>query len=210
MIARANVVHQAVALIDPDARDQAQCVNAVHLALIGVNATAADLQQKFHGRTKLAKRAAGRLHKALTYLQDVLRHPDIPEDLWNIFPSPDISVDGLPVQGTYSDFDFLFEHPTLGRGETNLLLMRWLQRANWAMRTKTDRRRFNFSAEKKLIAAEQAHRLLRQFNKKISTTKGSAFCRLAALLHGKPKADFQYPCRLVLHSVKKVESKGPK
>ena len=58
--------------------------------------------------------------------------------------------------------------------------------------------RFRFGAEKKLIAAEQAHSLLQQFGRDISATEGSTFCKLAALLHGTPKANFHNPCRTIL------------
>jgi hypothetical protein len=54
------------------------------------------------------------------------------------------------------------------------------------------------AAEKKLIAAQQAHSLLLQFDRNISATEGSVFCRLAALLHGTPKAKFHSPCSKVM------------
>ena len=59
--------------------------------------------------------------------------------------------------------------------------------------------KFHFKAEKKLIAAEQAHRLLQQFDRDISATEGSTFCKLAALLNDTPKANFHHPCRTVFN-----------
>jgi len=65
-------------------------------------------------------------------------------------------------------------------------------------RTKTGERRYPYEAMKKLAAAREAHNLLQQFHKKIAATKGSPFCKLAALLYGKPRANLQYNCRKLL------------
>jgi hypothetical protein len=70
-------------------------------------------------------------------------------------------------------------------------------------RTKTGERRYPYKATKKLFAAEQAHFLMRQYsNRKITAGKGSALCRLAALLCGEPPARLQWTCRGVISRAK--------
>lgn len=54
------------------------------------------------------------------------------------------------------------------------------------------------NADAKRLAAAYALNLLRKYDKHVATTKGSNFCRLAALLYGDPKADLQHQCRAVL------------
>jgi hypothetical protein len=66
------------------------------------------------------------------------------------------------------------------------------------VRTKPVGKRYPYKAIEKLAAAEEAHALLQQFNKKISITKGSTFCKLTALLYGDPRADLQWSCRKLL------------
>ena len=78
---------------------------------------------------------------------------------------------------------------------TKVWLDEWRQQAKAAQ--KAVGRKFNFKAEKKLIAADEAHRLLQQFGRDISAAKGSTFCMLAATLHGTPNANFHHPCRTV-------------
>ena len=63
------------------------------------------------------------------------------------------------------------------------------------------RKRVGCAAQKN-IAALLAYDLLRQFNQKISITKGSAFCKLTALLYGEPRANLQYTCRRLLEDKK--------
>jgi hypothetical protein len=54
------------------------------------------------------------------------------------------------------------------------------------------------NARAKKLAAIGAHCLLRKFDEhSITTTKGGAFCRLAAVLYGNPDADLQHHCRAV-------------
>jgi hypothetical protein len=95
---RAKTVRLAVDLIGPgtDEKLRAQCVNAVHLALLETKASDDDIRYVFHSRTKKAKQAAGKLHAALRRLQDALNHEELHEDLLNMFPPPDIGVDGWP------------------------------------------------------------------------------------------------------------------
>jgi hypothetical protein len=55
------------------------------------------------------------------------------------------------------------------------------------------------SAYKKRLAAEEALRLLREYGaRRVTVTKRSDFCRLAALLCGEPQADLQQQCRAEL------------
>ena len=165
MIARASIVQRAVELIAPDNNRRAECVNAVHVALSEMVAFEPDLRRMFHRRSKKAKRAAIRLHKAAAHLQDVLADPDL---------SVDLSEE---------------------KAEMDRWLTIWLKRIDGATRVKPSR--FRIGAERKLIAAERARSLLQQFGRDISATKDSTFCKLAALLHGTPKANFHNPCRTV-------------
>jgi hypothetical protein len=207
--ARTDTVHRAVALIGPDEHRRAECVNAVHVALTEIAGTDADLRRAFHSRTKRAKRAAKRLHKAAARLQDVLADPDLPEYLGSFFPPAAPSTIRKTIDGRVCTLMLPIpsgndESLEWGRGETARLLTLWVKRANVAGRDKSEKS-FQPKALKKLLAAEQAHKLLRQFNPdNISTTEGSAFCRLAALLHGTPKAKFRSPCWRVLQDVRRV------
>jgi hypothetical protein len=183
-------VSRAVALIGPDEHLRTECVNAVHIALIEIVGTDADLRRMFLSRTKRGKRAAHQLEKTLQRLRDVLNDTNIPESLRSLFPAkkhPDPDVFVWP------------QNPRYQQVATMLWLKLWMHRAE-SVRSKTGRPKFHFAAEKKLIAAEQAHSLLQQFDRDISVSKGSTFCRLAALLHGTPKANFQRPCWTVLRS----------
>ena len=78
-------------------------------------------------------------------------------------------------------------------------LARGIEHVN-ATRIKADEKRYPYKASVKNMAAELAYGLLRQFNRKISITKGSVFCKLAALLYGEPRANLQWTCRTVLSS----------
>ena len=152
----------------------------MHVALSEMRVSDADLHRVFHRRSKSANRAAGRLHKALRYVLDVLTDPYLPDDLVS-----------------HPDLD------RLTRLEMGHWLMQWQRRIE-AARSKAGKP-FRFSAQKKLLAAGQAHDLLRQFNRDISVREDSktTFCKLAALLHGTPGANFHHPCRRVLNSVRK-------
>jgi hypothetical protein len=175
--ARTDIVHRAVALIDPDEHRRAECVTAVHVALSEIRVTDAALHRVFDRRSKDAKRAAGRLHGSLHHVLRVLTDPHLPV---NLVSHPDLNMTRL---------------------EMGHWLMRWQRRIEQE-RSKTGKP-FRFPAEKKLLAAGQAHDLLRQFNREISATKGSTFCKLAALLHGTPNTNFHNPCRRILDSVRK-------
>ena len=64
------------------------------------------------------------------------------------------------------------------------------------------------SAHKKRLAAQEALWLMRKYRIDIVTTKGGTFCRLAALLYGKPRADLVNHCRAALQSRGTDHGKG--
>jgi hypothetical protein len=187
--ARTDTVTRAVALIGPDEHRRVECANAVHVALAEIKTTDADLRRAVQSQTVQAKRAAKRLRNTIARLQEILADPDLPEYLGSVFPPTCSIVDDGSV--------------TVGREETARWLTVWLKRANAA--TRSEPPPFRPKVQKRLVAAEQAHRLLHLFGRDISTTKGSAFCQLAALLHGTPKASFQRPCWLVLRDVERAK-----
>jgi len=80
-------------------------------------------------------------------------------------------------------------------------LARAIKRVNEEWK-KTGKQRFYYKAQKRLVAAEQAHALLRQFNQEISAKEGSAFCKLAALLCGELPAQLRWTCRGVASRAK--------
>ena len=64
------------------------------------------------------------------------------------------------------------------------------------------------NAFKKRLAAEEAVWLLRKYGVDLTSSKEGAFCKLGALLYGKPQADLQRQCRAALRNrgtrIKKV------
>ena len=185
--ARTRDVHRAVAIIDPDKHRHAECVTAVSLALVEIPKTDADIRRLFHSQTKPGKQAAGRLGTALKKLQKALNDTNTPENLRNLFPDEKHPDPAVPWR----------QDPIRQERETSLWLALWLKRIEAAQK-KTGRRKFHFKAMRKMVAAYAAHNLLQQFNRDIVTTKGSAFCKLAALLYGTPRANFTRQCWVVL------------
>jgi hypothetical protein len=169
--ARTNTVHRAVDLIGigPNDPRRADCVNAVHLALSGVSGYAKDMRKHSRRRGKPGKRADARLHKVLQDLQKAIQDPDVNRDLSEY------------LRGMFPPVD-LAHVIALVEEE----------------RRKPAGKRYPYKAQKKLMAAGEAYNLLQQFNKDISAEKGSAFCRLAALLYGEPRTSLQWTCRGVL------------
>jgi hypothetical protein len=187
--ARVGVVQRAVALIEPDQHRRVECFNAVHVALLQLEVSERDLRRMFDRRTKQSKRAVAQLESAVKRLVDTLNDPTIPDDLASIFP------DKIDLASLYPDLRWPQGLPTPWHAVTKNWLAWWLQR----IESRSDRSLpFRFSAEKKLVAAEQARDLLLQFDRKISAAEGSVFCRLAALLNQTPGAKFHYPCSRVL------------
>lgn len=167
---RAEIEHRAVALIGPDERRRAECMNGVKLALSMLDRQYRPLRRHHRRKSKPAQRAADRLHKALKDLQRAHRDWNLSDELYAIVP------DGLPRR-----------------------LIEQFNAAN-AVQKKAGKKRVNIKTRMKEAAATEAHHLLRQFNRKISITKDSTFCKLAALLYGDPQANLQYNCREVLNS----------
>ena len=191
--ARTSVVQRALALIAPDEHRRVECANALHVALLQIEGSEADLRRMFDRRTKHSKRAAAQLESAVKRLRDTLNEPAMPDDLANIFP------EGMKIASIYPDLRWPQGLPTPWDALTKNWVEWWLQR----IESRSERAMpFRFSAEKKLVAAMQAHHLLKQFDREISATEGSVFCRLAALLHGTPKAKFHYPCSRAIRVAK--------
>jgi hypothetical protein len=182
MSRRTDIVNRAVELIGPDKDRRDECFNAVHVALEEVKVSEAGLRKKFHRNTKRAKRAAGRWATGIRRLQDIFVDPNIPAE--------NVLIIGGSDHLTDSEFQDQLR-------ETWRLLVKWRQQAE-AVQKQTGRLKFQFDAEKRKNVAEQAYRLLQQFNREISATEGRVFCRLAALLYGDPKAKFHSPCSKVM------------
>ena len=178
----AEIVRRAVALIGPDERRRTECVNAVKVALSVFYRQDKTLRRQHRHKKKPTQEAADRLKKALQDLERAFRDPNLSDELYAILP------DGEPRR--------LIERFDAANAAGNAA-------AN-AVREKTGKKRrerlFDYRARKKEAAATEAHHLLRQFGKKISATKGSAFCQLTALLYGEPKANLQWTCRRLLNS----------
>jgi hypothetical protein len=164
--ARTSVVEQAVDLIRPDEHDRVECANAVHVVLTQITASDAELSQFARRRSKDARKATIRLRGAVARLQEVLADPDLPENLGGIF--------------------------RMTKDETEWRLKYWRRRIDDQVRSKP--KSSQPKVIKKILAASLAYRLLRNFDRPISCTKDGAFCQLAALLHGTPKANFTRPC----------------
>jgi hypothetical protein len=166
---RVEIVARAVALIGPDEHLRAECVNAVHLALSGVSGYAKDMQQHARRRGMPGKRADARLHKVLRDLQKAIQDPNL---------NPNVS-DYLRRIFPSVDLAHVIAHVE-------------------EERTKPGGKRYPYKAQNKLMAAVEAYHLLKQFNQEITADKGSAFCRLAAVLYGEPRTSLQWTCRGVL------------
>jgi hypothetical protein len=76
--ARTDVVQRAVALIGPDEHRRAECVNAVHVALAGLNASEADLRRIWDRNNKDGRRTAAQLEATIKKLLDLLDDPTAP------------------------------------------------------------------------------------------------------------------------------------
>lgn len=203
---RTDIVQRAVKLIDPDEHRRVECHNAVHVALVEIAGSESDMRHLFHRHTKRATLAARQLATAIKRLRKVLNDPDLSENLLNMFPPTATGPDGWPLPGRFN----YPNDPGDGAFETRRLLANWLHRAEWSQR-KTGGQKFHFKAEKKLIAAEQAHRLLLKFRRDISATEGSTFCRLAALLYGKPKdKSFHSPCSKAISKWHRAHRNAPR
>jgi hypothetical protein len=183
-------------IVGKDALDdlRAEVVNAAQYAVRFGTARRADLPYMLRHQTKAAKRAAVRLQKALDRLQDVLADPDLHASL-----RPDGSAIKPKRLTAWREKAAAFpEQPRASaRGGSGIEPKGWRERAA-AFPKQAKPKRLDIDMLLKVSAAETAYRLLKRFDKKIVMTKGSAFCQVAALLYGKPKANLQNACRIVI------------
>lgn len=81
---------------------------------------------------------------------------------------------------------------------------------DWLQQTKVAQgetgKTIQLNARKKMIAANEAIKLLEHFNKEISAKKRSKLCRLAAVLYGHPNVDLQNQCRIALRSELEIQN----
>jgi hypothetical protein len=145
-----------------------QCINAAQVSVRVGTARREDMPAMLRAQAKPARDAATKLRKVLDRLQRVLANPDLHKSL-----QPD------------------------GSGIKPKRLTAWRERAV-AFRRHAKGKAVNVDMLLKVSAAESAFRLHRVFNKKIAITPGSTFIKTAALLYGKPKANLQNACRIVI------------
>jgi hypothetical protein len=205
--ARADIVRRAVKLIGPDEHLRAKCKTAVIVALTMTGGSAKEMERYSQRRGKLGKRAVARLHKLLRDVRSALWVQDNPNpakmrlklmseagDVWE-----ETTAAALPVIELHPDL------PIELRELRHIIspddLARAIELVN-EVRRKTGGRRYPYKAMKKLAAAREAHNMLQQFDRKISITKDSVFCKLTALLYGEPDANLQWTCRKLLEDKK--------
>jgi hypothetical protein len=82
------------------------------------------------------------------------------------------------------------------------IISKWKRHSEKLAKTPSQKPAPNSDAKKR--AAEYALGLLRKYDKHVATTKGSRFCRLAALLYADPKADLHHQCRAVVKAQNRV------
>lgn len=174
-----DIAKRAVRLIKPEPARLVECYNAVVVALHDIDGTDKDVRRLFQQRDRDARRVRISLCKVIEKMQKTLTDPRLPVELRSIRPPP-----AAKVGFHYID----------AAAETE----RWL--ALWAGRLRATPRGLGFTvkAARKRIAAEEAHGLLLQFKRDITSSPGGLFCRLAAMLHGTPKADFHRTCAGVI------------
>ena len=187
-----DMLRRAVAVIGPPAERRAACEAMVRAAFTMVENN--PFARMYHGNTKRAKLQARRLSAVIKRTLVVLNHPDLSEDLRSFFPDSDM----------HRIFDEKFARALrlpapdnrlkLKASETIRWLKEALRRAEAAQTKKGQTIRQD--ATKKKQAILHAGHLLLEFKMEISTaSRSSKFCRLAALLYGRPKANLQVQCR---------------
>jgi hypothetical protein len=173
-----------------------EAVNAAQYAVRFGTARHADLPYMLRHQTKRAKSAAMRLQKALDRLQKVLADPDLHESL-----RPDDSGIKAKRLTAWREKAAAFPDPPKAKPlDPDPLKVPASVMARWAAtdKAKVKRKRLDVDMLLKVSAAESAYLLLRRFDKKIVMTPGSTFIKTAALLYGKPKANLQNACRIVI------------
>jgi hypothetical protein len=172
-VERADLINRAVKLIKPTAERREECVDAVVGAIYRVpNFFKEKVHDVYYSKTKVAKRVAGQLGLALRKVEALMRNPALDHDL---------------------------RQTTIDPAE----LLRLARRCEEAAKTPSgDVPPMKPTA--KLSAVIAAYYLMRIHAAERETvadaTKGSRFCRLAALLygtlpHGDPNADLSSQCK---------------
>jgi hypothetical protein len=188
-------VRRIVDLINPAPEDRAECERYVGVTLFEIMADIHDDERYNYPKTKDAKGAATRLHKALRRLQVIFDDQNLHPSLLSIFPEKDFR--GIV------DENFL-RHPMNimpRKGVTDHWLNMWIKRVDAARTAKG--KTIRLKAEAKKIAARYAIELMQAFVGEISAAKGSRLCQLAALLYGKPRDNLSRQCGEVLRRTKR-------
>jgi hypothetical protein len=193
-------VRRAIALIKPAPKDRDECERYVGITLFSIAADMHDNERRNYMKTKKAKRAADRLHKALRRLQVIFDDLDLHPKLLSIFPDPEKDFHGI-VDANFLSFPNAPMYIMPRKGVTDVWLNMWLKRVD-AARTATGKT-VRLEAEAKKIAARYAIELMQAFGSEISAAKGSRLCRLAALLHGQPRSNLSRQCGEVLRRTKR-------
>jgi hypothetical protein len=181
MTARDEIVRRAVKLIGT-----AACRSDIEYTLNVLEVT----QTNIEFRSKSSKKAAEQFYGALRKVRSIARK--------------------LPANLRFAMFaDWADERDQFYNGDLNFSrAIRQLMEASDRY-AKEPSGKPERSAYKKRLAAEEAMWLLRKYGLDVVTTKGGDFCRLAALLYGKPQADLQRHCRAALQHRGTAKQKAP-
>jgi hypothetical protein len=169
----AEQVRRAIALIMPEARWQDACREDVEMAIVELDLDVHQLRSDFHLRTKPAKRAAKRLALALRRVEVVLKDQNHDASVYMFFPRTE--------------------------------LLKWTARCEEIAETPSGKTKRKI-AEAKRLAVSKARGLLFKHGASDAAddaTRGSRFCRLAALLYGDPNIELHNQCRVLLRESRK-------
>jgi hypothetical protein len=159
-------VRRALGLIKPTQARRDECHEAVEIALINLDYTISQQRSAEHSRTKAGKKATEQLVAALRRLDFVLKNRDL--DL-------------------YTRLYFANTHSAEWQ--------KWLE----YHKAKTPSGKLTrMVAETKRHAVREAHALMQEYGATGAakdTKKGSDFCRLAALIFGRPATDLRNQCK---------------
>jgi hypothetical protein len=178
MRARDEIVRRAVKLIGTGA-----CKGDVEYTLNVLDVA----QTNIAFRSKSSKKAAEQFYGALRKVRSIARK--LPANL------------RFAIFGDWADERNKFYNGDLNFARAITRLMEASDRYASEPSSKLAR-----SAYKKQIAAEEALWLMRKYGVDVATTKGGAFCTLAALLYGKPRADLQPQCRAAVRGAGKKKA----
>ena len=167
-IAIDKLVRRAVALIKPKANRRDACRLDVEGALIEIEFMDAQLRSGNNNRTKLTKQATRRLARALRHLETVLKDKNLDVRVQLFFPRTELS--------------------------------KWTAHRKDLVNTPSGKLK-RAKAVKKRHAIGEAHLLMLNYagpNAAKNTSRGSTFCRLAAVLFGKPAEELHNQCKEAL------------